>query len=70
MTSRKILFFRNLVIPDPEDIIVNHSGIYKNELNKIAIEDLSVKVTSLKLFMKEQLHIVKKQLKELVNYNH
>ena len=54
--------FRNPVKPDPKDIGVNHIGNNKNELNKIAIEDLSVEVTALKLFVKDQLHIVKKQL--------
>ena len=47
---------------------MNHTGL-KNELNKIAAGDLFVKVTALKLFIKERLYIVKKQLKVLVNYN-
>ena len=47
---------------------MNHTGL-KNELNKIAVGDLFVKVTALKLFIKERLYIVKKQLKVLVNYN-
>ena len=34
------------------------------------IEDLSVEVTALKLFTKEQLHIVKKLLEEFVNNKH
>ena len=33
-------------------------------------EDLSVEVTALKLFTKEQLHIVKRLLEEFVNYKH
>ena len=61
--------FRNPATSDPKDIGVNHIGNNKNELNKIAIEDLSVEVTTLKLFVKEQFYIAKKQLEELVSYN-
>ena len=45
---------------------LNHTGL-KNELNIIAIDDLFVE--ALKLLFKERLHIAKKHLKELVNYN-
>ena len=61
--------FRNPATSDPKDIGVSHIGNNKNELNKIAIEDLSLEVTTLKLFVKEQLYIAKKQLEELVSYN-
>ena len=60
--------FRFPVNPDLKDIGVNHTG-FKHELNEIAIDDIFVKVIALKLFIKEWLYIVKKQLEELVNYN-
>ena len=47
---------------------LNRTGL-KNELNIIAIDDLFVELTVLKLFFKERLYIVKIQLEELVNYN-
>ena len=40
---------------------VNHTGL-KIELNKIALDDLFVEATALKLFFKERLYIVKNQL--------
>ena len=47
---------------------VNHTGL-KIELNKIALDDLFVEATALKLFFKERLYIVQNQLEELVNCN-
>ena len=47
---------------------VNHTGL-KKELNKIAIDDLFVEATAVKLFFKERLYIVKIHLEELANYN-
>ena len=44
---------RNPATPDPKGIGVNHIGNNKNELNKIAIEALSVEVTAVRLFFKE-----------------
>ena len=45
--------FRNPAKPDPKDIGVDHIGNNKNKLKKIAIEDLSIEMTTLKLFVKE-----------------
>lgn len=59
----------NPVMSDPKHII-DYSKNNKYEPSNITIEDFSLDGTALKLFAKEQLYIVKKQLEELLNYKH
>ena len=60
----------NPATPDPKDIGIDYSKNSEYEPRNIIIEDLSVEVTALKLFVKDQLYIVKKLLQEFVNYKH
>ena len=60
----------NLVTLNPKDIRIDYSKKNEHEPRNIMIEDLSVEVTALKLFTKEQLHIAKKLFEESVNYKH
>ena len=60
----------NPATPDPKDIRIDYSKNREYEPRNIITEYLSVEVTALKLFVKEQLYIVKKLLKEFVNCKH
>ena len=60
----------NPVTPDPKNIRIDYSKNNQYEPRNIMIEDLSVEVTALKIFTKEQLHIVRKLFQKLLNYKH